>query len=54
MFNVEKIKSQGGSIRCYICKKNYNKKINKKIDAILLSEKTGLLSYSKLKNLDLR
>ena len=50
MFNVEKIKSQGGSIRCYICKKNYNKKINKKIDAILLSEKkTGLLSYSKLK-----
>ncbi len=50
VFNVEKIKSQGGSIRCYICKKNFNKSINKKVDVILSSEKkTGLLSYSKLK-----
>lgn len=50
VFNVEKIKSQGGSLRCYICKNNFNKSINKKVDVILLSEKkTGLLSYSKLK-----
>jgi SAM-dependent methyltransferase len=50
VFNVEKIKSQGGSLRCYICKNNFNKSINKKVDVILLSEKkTGLLSYSRLK-----
>ena len=50
VFNVEKIKSQGGSIRCYICKKNSSKKANNKIKEILLREKkTGLLSNTKLK-----
>ena len=50
VFNVEKINSQGGSIRCYICKKNYLKKISPKIKLILREEATlGLYSSSKLK-----
>ena len=55
VFNIEKIKSQGGSIRCYICKKNSNRRINKKIDEILLSEKkTGLTSDTQLKEFRLK
>ena len=52
VFNVEKIKSQGGSIRCYICKKNLKMKISKQIKKILNEEKRlGLLSSVKLKKL---
>ena len=55
VFNVEKIRSQGGSIRCYICKINSNKSINKKIGEILLNErKTGLTSNTKLKKFKLK
>ena len=35
IIDVEKIDSQGGSIRCYISKKNFNIKKNKKINIIL-------------------
>ncbi len=55
VFNIEKIKSQGGSIRCYICKKNSNKSINRKINEILSNEKkTGLFSFTKLKKFKFR
>jgi len=51
VFDVEEIDSQGGSIRCYICKKKYSKNITKKTISILLKEKNiGLTSSSKLKN----
>ncbi|OUV61079.1 MAG: hypothetical protein CBC82_06990 [Cellvibrionales bacterium TMED122] len=50
VFNVEKIDSQGGSIRCYVCKKNSSQKISPKIKSILIEEaKLGLYSSSKLK-----
>ena len=50
VFNVEKINSQGGSIRCYICKKNYKKKIQKQVKIMLDNEKKiGLFSPTKLK-----
>ena len=50
VFNVEKIDSQGGSIRCYICKKNSSQKVSRKIKSILIEEaKLGLYSSSKLK-----
>lgn len=50
VFNVEKIDSQGGSIRCYICKKNYKKKIQKQVKTILDNErKIGLFSSTQLK-----
>ncbi len=50
VFDVEKIDAQGGSIRCYICKKNYLINISGKIKSILLQEKKlGLFSYFKLK-----
>ena len=39
VFNVEKIDSQGGSIRCYISKKNSKKKISKNYYKILKEEK---------------
>ena len=38
VFNVEKIDSQGGSIRCYICKKNNPLKVSQKIKLILREE----------------
>ena len=51
VFDVEEIDSQGGSIRCYICKKKYSKNITKKTISILLKEKNiGLTSSNKLKN----
>lgn len=50
VFNVEKIDSQGGSIRCYICKKNYKRTILKKVKTMLDNEKKiGLFSPAKLK-----
>lgn len=55
VFNIEKIKSQGGSLRCYICKKNSIKNVDKKVKKTLSSEKkTGLLSYTKLKKFKFR
>ena len=39
IIDVEKIDSQGGSIRCYISKKNYKIKKNKKVNTILAKEK---------------
>ena len=55
VFNVEKIDSQGGSIRCYICKKNYKKKIQKQVKIILDNEKKiGLFSSTQLKKFKLK
>ena len=39
VIDVEKIDSQGGSIRCYISKKNYKNKINKRVKLLLIKEK---------------
>ena len=51
VFDIEEIKSQGGSIRCYICKKENSVKVSRKIKLFLLKEKRqGLLSSSKLKS----
>ena len=50
VFDVEKIDSQGGSIRCYICKKKNSFRLSKKIKSIILQEKKlGLFSSLKLK-----
>lgn len=55
VFNVEKIDSQGGSIRCYICKKNNKRIIEKKVRIILNNEKKiGLFSPTKLKKFKLK
>ena len=39
VFDVEKIVSQGGSIRCFICRNSSDKKISKKYKNILNTEK---------------
>ena len=39
VIDVEKIESQGGSIRCYITKKNYTITKNKRVKALLTKEK---------------
>lgn len=50
VFDLEEIDSQGGSIRCYICKKENSTKISQKIKFFLLKEKqVGLYSAFKLK-----
>ena len=50
VFDVEKIESQGGSIRCFICHKNTSEKISNKIKIVISSEKKlGLYSEIKLK-----
>ena len=50
VFDVEKIESQGGSIRCFICHKNTSEKISNKIKIVMSSEKKlGLYSETKLK-----
>ena len=50
VFDVEEIDSQGGSIRCYICKKNYLRSVTKRVKLILSKErKLGLMSSIKLK-----
>ena len=47
IINVEKIESQGGSIRCYISKKNFKSIINKSVNALLKKEKKmGLFKLS--------
>ena len=51
LFDVEHIDSQGGSIRCYICKKNNPLKVSQKIKLILREEtQLGLYSSSQLKS----
>ncbi len=55
VFDVEEIDSQGGSIRCYICKKNLLRNVTKKTKLILLKEKKlGLFSSIKLKKFKLK
>lgn len=50
VFNVEKINSQGGSIRCFICKRDNFRKETKYIKSILVKEKKlGLYSTNKIK-----
>ena len=51
VFDVEKIESQGGSLRCYICKKSLNKKIKRKVNSLIKKEqKMGLYSSVRLKD----
>ncbi len=47
VFDVEMIDSQGGSIRCYICKDKLKKSISKKIENILKIEKKSNLFSGK-------
>ena len=50
VFDVEKIDSQGGSIRCYLSNKNSSEKISRKVIQIVKAEqKLGLNSSIKLK-----
>jgi SAM-dependent methyltransferase len=50
IFNVQKINSQGGSLRCYIAKKKSAYKISKNINIILSKEaKLGLFKEENLK-----
>ncbi len=50
VFDVEKIDSQGGSIRCFICKLKSSKKISKKVEVInSLEYKSNLFSNYNLK-----
>ena len=39
IIDVEKIDSQGGSLRCYVSKVNYKIKINKRVQLLLIKEK---------------
>ena len=49
VFDVEKIDSQGGSLRCFISNKNSSDKISKKIKSVIKEEKKlGLYSPIKL------
>jgi 2-polyprenyl-3-methyl-5-hydroxy-6-metoxy-1,4-benzoquinol methylase len=51
IFNVEKISSQGGSIRCFICKKNNFRKISSKVKKMLkFEQKSKLFSIKNLEN----
>ncbi len=47
IFDVEKIDSQGGSLRCYICKKSSKKAVSKKVFQIFDKEKKIGLFYPK-------
>ena len=47
IFDVEKIDSQGGSLRCYICKKSSKKTVSKKVFQIFDKEKKLGLFYPK-------
>lgn len=50
VFDVEKIDSQGGSIRCFLSNKNSSEKISRRVTQILKAEqKLGLNSSIKLK-----
>ena len=49
IFDIDIINSQGGSIRCYICKKNSKKKVLRKVAKILkIEKKLGIFSKNKL------
>ncbi len=51
LFDVEKIDSQGGSIRCYLSNKYSSEKISNRVKQIIkVEEKLGLNSSVKLKN----
>ena len=51
VLDVELIKSQGGSLRCYIGKKNTKKKSSRKINSVLsMEKKIGLYNSKKLEN----
>ena len=51
VLDIELIKSQGGSLRCYIGKKNIKKKSSKKINSILnMEQKIGLYNSKKLES----
>ncbi len=55
IFDVEKIDSQGGSLRCYICKKHSRKTTSKKVFQILNKEKKlGLFNSKELKKFKLK
>lgn len=55
VFNVETIDSQGGSVRCYICKKKNKRKIDKNVKKVLDNERNiGLFSSKKLKKFKLK
>ena len=50
VFDIDKIDSQGGSTRCFICHKSTSEKISNKIKFVINSEKKlGLYSAKKLK-----
>ncbi len=50
VFDVEKIDSQGGSIRCFLSNKNSSEKISRRVKLVINEEqKLGLNSPSKLK-----
>ena len=51
IFDVDKIDSQGGSLRCYITKSKSEKKISRKVKSLLKYEiKSKLFSTNELKN----
>ena len=51
VFDVEKIESQGGSLRCFICKKKSKRIISKKIENVFSTEKKfKLFSLRNLEN----
>ena len=54
IYNVEKIKTHGGSLRIYVCKKKNNKYISKNVKKILYQEKlyglNKLTKYKKFQN----
>ena len=51
VLDIELIKSQGGSLRCYIGKKNIKKKSSKRINSILnMEQKIGLYNSKKLES----
>ena len=55
VFKVEKINSQGGSLRCYISKQKLNIKVSKNISKIITKEKKlGLFSRVKLLNFKIK
>ncbi len=47
VFNVEKISSQGGSLRCFICQNKSKKKVSKNIKKIIKIEKKNNLFSNK-------
>jgi SAM-dependent methyltransferase len=55
VFDVEKISSQGGSLRCFICQKRSKKKVSKNIKKIIkIEKKNNLFSNKNLEKFKLR